>query len=426
MDRLLASETFLHAPRVQAVLRFLLESLQNGEIHRINEQAIGQDVFGRPTGYNAAEDNIVRVTVRHLRARLDRFYKTEGRDEEWVVQIPIGNYIPVIRARETRARETETDPAVELPKLPGLGSAATSQSYARWVWAFLALLLASNLLTYYFARAPQSILSSASARSGLVPALFSDPNHHLSVVLTDSDLAAYRMVVNRVVPLSAYVDRSYLSPSSAETAAFPPGAWKYMSRGQDTTLSSVLIADRLQSSIFPRLLDVRHPHSLSIRDFNRDDFILLGGPWINPWGQLFESRLNFRVIPLETDAAGSRILNLQPAPGESKFFAGHANGAFSVGYARLALLPNLTNTGKVILVGATDEQALEAGGNFLLQPDDLAKLLTKFSARSALDLPFLEIVLEVTGVDSNPVSVRIVAERVVQDSSFPRASQPGR
>ena len=150
MDRLLASETFLHAPRVQAVLRFLLESLQNGEIHRINEQAIGQDVFGRPTGYNAAEDNIVRVTVRHLRARLDRFYKTEGRDEEWVVQIPIGNYIPVIRARETRARETETDPAVELPKLLGLGSAATSQSYARWVWAFLALLLASNLLTYYF------------------------------------------------------------------------------------------------------------------------------------------------------------------------------------------------------------------------------------------------------------------------------------
>ena len=76
-------------------------------------------------------------------------------------------------------------------------------------------------------------------------------------------------------------------------------------------------------------------------------------------------------------------------------------------------MPNLTNSGKVILVGATDEEALEAGGNFLIQPDDLAKLLGKFSVSSASDLPFLEIVLEVTGVDSNPVAVRIAAERVV-------------
>ena len=305
MDRLLASETFLHAPRVQAVLRFLLESLQNGAIDRINEQAIGQAVFGRPTGYNAAEDNIVRVTVRHLRARLDRFYETEGRDEEWVVEIPIGNYIPVIRGRETA-----TDPPAALAEVHSPGFVATNQRYTRWVWAFLALLLASNLLTYYLSRAPASPFSKASARSGLVPALFSNPDRHLSVVLTDSDLAAYRMVFNRIVPLSAYVDRSYLSPADAENAAFPQGAWRYMARGQDTTLSSVLIADRLESAMFRRPLEVRHPHSLNIRDFNRDDFILLGGPWINPWGQLFENHLNFRVIPLESDAAGSRILNV--------------------------------------------------------------------------------------------------------------------
>jgi hypothetical protein len=416
IDKLLASETFLHAPRVHAVLKFLLESLQDGDLDQINEQAIGRAVFGRPIGYNAAEDNIVRVTVRHLRARLDRFYRSEGADEEWIVEIPRGNYVPVLRPRAVTQEEVPEMLLAEPAELPDLeaGHSSRRKISPRTIWLFAAILLISNLLTFYVARTIAGNSSLISPRAGLVPALFSNPNRHLSVVLTDSNLEAYRMVVNQVVSLSAYLDRSYLQRPDQQNQGFEQGTWKYIGRGEDTTLSSVLVADRLQSSLSHRALDIRHPRSLSIRDFNRDDFILLGGPWINPWGQLFENRLNFRIVSLGAEASGSRILNVDPKPGEPAFFAGHTNGAFSVGYARLAVLPNLTNTGKVILVGATDEEALDGGGNFLIQPEYLAELLKIFSVSSASELPFFEVVLEVTGVDSNPCNVRIVAVRVVK------------
>ena len=141
--------------------------------------------------------------------------------------------------------------------------------------------------------------------------------------------------------------------------------------------------------------------------------ILLGGPWINPWGQLFEDRLNFRLNPPKEDASISQVENQKPENGEPAVFRNHQDGAFAVGYARIAMLPNLSDSYRVLLLGATDQGSIEAGGQYVVNPTALRELLSRFHAASPQALPFFELVLEVKSVNNSPREVRILTTRVV-------------
>ena len=103
LARLLVSETFSHTPRLRALLSFMIEAYLDGRADDMSEQAIGQAVFKRSAGYSAGDDNIVRVTVRHLRSRLAEFYSGEGRGEEHIFVIPKGKYVPGLVLREQQA-----------------------------------------------------------------------------------------------------------------------------------------------------------------------------------------------------------------------------------------------------------------------------------------------------------------------------------
>lgn len=67
LERLLQSPEILRAPRIKSVLSFIIDRMLAGRNDDINEDIIGQLVFGKPEGYNRGDDNIVRVTMRHLR-----------------------------------------------------------------------------------------------------------------------------------------------------------------------------------------------------------------------------------------------------------------------------------------------------------------------------------------------------------------------
>ena len=157
-------------------------------------------------------------------------------------------------------------------------------------------------------------------------------------------------------------------------------------------------------------VDIRHPTQLNTRDFQRNNAIILGGPWINPWGQLFESKLNFRIVTGE-QANGSMVKNSAPQPGEPEIYASSREGSVETSYARIAMLPNLGGAGKVLLLGATTSGAIEAAGDFLLRPEHLDTLLELLHVKKTDGIPYFELVLEVKAVDVTPQGMRIVAHR---------------
>lgn len=420
LERLLASEIVTRAPRVKAVLRYFVDCLVNGRLDDINEQAIGQAVFHRPPGYNPAEDNIVRVTIRNARGRLEHYYNDEGRDETWLLDIPRGRYIPSLHYRPPPIVSEPKDVAL-LPQEPT--KVRTSRRIKSWAAfgialssvAILALVVDSHSKAISRAagisRAPDTAqLRTPSGDSGLVQELFFRHNQRVSLVVVDQNLEAYRTIFQQTVPLGAYLegdyDRSDRNDSRAEKRA------RHFSKLSDSTsVTSAVVAARLERAAYPQFLAIRHPHDMSLRDVERDNEILLGGPWVNPWGQLFENRLNFRIVPDTRNVAGSEFENVNPAPGEPKFFSPHSAGTFGVSYARIALVPNLAGTGKILMLGANDHYSLEAAGDFVVSSRGLGQILECLGIKTVDQLTQFEVVLQVTGIQSTPDSVLIVAHR---------------
>lgn len=48
-----------------------------------------------------------------------------------------------------------------------------------------------------------------AAEGGLLGELFADRNQRLSIITSDASLQVYRKIFQRIVPLQAYIDRSY-------------------------------------------------------------------------------------------------------------------------------------------------------------------------------------------------------------------------
>ncbi len=407
LERLLASPLIARAPRLRGFLAYVSQCMLDGRLDEVTEQQIGCRVFGRPEGYNHTEDNIVRVTARNLRAKLEEYFATEGLAEEWIVEIPKGRYLPTFRPRELPEKfDTVPASAQEYILQPSL-HLGPREILAWGLCATLAVGLAAAL---WLMPTP-----ARSAAGGLVSALFPNPAERVTVVIVDSDLQLYRFVENRTVPLDLYLGGRYLQPGGSPTdTPMPPGLSRFFRNGgnKNTSFSSAVMASRLFQVMPAGQVEVRHPTQLNSRDFQRNHAIILGGPWVNPWGQLFESKLNFRIVTGE-DATGSMVKNGVPQPGELDIYATSRDGAVETSYARLALLPNLGGVGKVLLLGATTSGAIEAAGDFLLRREFLDALLQLLHLEPGDRIPYFELVLEVKAVDVTPQGMRIVAHRSI-------------
>jgi hypothetical protein len=422
MQRLLDSQTFATSPRLRDVLNYLLRMLKEENLDEITEQSIGQVVFGRPPGYNASEDNIVRVTVRHLRSRLAEYYQSEGASEPIVLVIPKGKYIPVFQTRDVdssiaagevhlpaQASDLLTgDKAQELAISP-VSVRGRTRSSLQWIASLVALTIV--FAAGYVCR---SALRSSGHPSGIVTQVF-PPGDDVTLVTVDTNLQAYRQIFKRQVNLQDYIRRSYTKGSVALSDARTADAYQFSIGTNETNVSSAIIASSMGQALEGRRFIIKHPHDVSIRDFqSQDNVILLGGPWSDPWGQLFENRFNFRVLPGTDSPFGSEIHNLHPVSGEQTEYRPHIDGNLNVNYVRIGILPNLDNTGHVVLLSATSPESLEAASEYLLSTAASRDLCAKFHVDSANVLPPVEVLLEAKGLNAAPGNYRILAVRAVK------------
>jgi serine/threonine-protein kinase len=79
-------------------LRFVVERALDGRSAELKEYTIGVEVFDRNAGFDPRIDPIVRVEARRLRAKLTRYYETEGADCSLTIHLPKGSYVPQFQA----------------------------------------------------------------------------------------------------------------------------------------------------------------------------------------------------------------------------------------------------------------------------------------------------------------------------------------
>jgi TolB-like protein/tetratricopeptide (TPR) repeat protein len=126
LDKILSSPGFANAERLTRFLRYTVEETLNGQTDKLKESLLGIDVFGRKPTYDPRVDAVVRTEAVKLRARLRDYYESEGREDEIIIDLPKGGYIPVFRFREKEPPETSAPPPVEAPKTQRWGPAVAT------------------------------------------------------------------------------------------------------------------------------------------------------------------------------------------------------------------------------------------------------------------------------------------------------------
>lgn len=99
VQHVLASPHFVRAPRMRAMLAFLMARKLSGREASISEHAIGIEVFHRDVhDFDTTFDPIVRVQMGRLRHRLIQYYAMSGAASDLQIVIPLGTYTPILIA----------------------------------------------------------------------------------------------------------------------------------------------------------------------------------------------------------------------------------------------------------------------------------------------------------------------------------------
>ena len=101
LERVLQSTVFRRSDRHRRFMRHVVQAALDGRGEVLKEVLIGLDLFDRRLDdYDPRRDPIVRVEAGRIRAKLTRYYLSEGSGEQYGFDIPTGGYVPTFERRD--------------------------------------------------------------------------------------------------------------------------------------------------------------------------------------------------------------------------------------------------------------------------------------------------------------------------------------
>ena len=135
-------------------------------------------------------------------------------------------------------------------------------------------------------------------------------------------------------------------------------------------VSVVKIAGPLQKQV-----TIRAAKDMRVRDLDHENYIFIGSPASNPWVSLFQDKLNFRETETAVGKSVKAFVNTRPLPGEQARYEGlRWTGTEGEDYATIALLPNITRDGSVLILQGLQQEGTEAAGRFLVDAESRQQL----------------------------------------------------
>lgn len=94
LDRILQGEEFQRSPKITHFLKHIVTETLNGKKHYIKAHTIAINVFEKDENFDPQTDPLVRVNAVRLRRMLRHFYSSEGKNDEVVIDVIKGSYVP--------------------------------------------------------------------------------------------------------------------------------------------------------------------------------------------------------------------------------------------------------------------------------------------------------------------------------------------
>jgi hypothetical protein len=414
VDRIILSSTFAKCERLSSLLSYVCDLTLNGRAKEINEQNIGEAVFGRSQNYDSSIDGIVRTQASRLRQRLELYFNEEGLHEPIRIVIPRGGYVPFFEPRSAPKggslvvtpsavrEETSSQVAIPASRARGFGSAAVA-------WCLVALLAAA--LTMLLAN--RGSFSRGQPASTPVHPLWSQvfvPEQRTLVVPGDSGMVIWQGLVGRNLDLTEYLSGGYrtelpAAATSLQNAAIDLGNRRYTSIVDlEVAKSLTQISDSAHSR-----LEVRYARDVRPNDLKQGNVIFVGAAEANPWVELFEHNMNFVFFNDRVRQTFS-VLNREPHGVEPRQWdSGYSDAQHRV-YAVVAYLPNLSGNGNALILEGTSMAGTESAWDFVSDDSQLLPFLKQIR-REDNTLPHFEVVLGTNNLSGSAVKNTVLAWR---------------
>jgi hypothetical protein len=445
VDRVADSALFLKSPRLREFLLYVAECTLNDCADGAREQSIAEHVFNRKPDY-ATQDSIVRAEARNLRKRLDAYFATDGKDESTIIEMPRGQYLLTFRRRVA-------NPGIEMLVVPGMdplsGLEASSSStmaiaasgnvtgatqlapsqewdihsYRRLcaVLAVVAVVAAVMAIRFYSAGVEFRHQIPPVAHVLPLSEIFANSLDTL-IVTSDTTLVPFFSSENHRVSLNDYITRSYpLINHSFPADLARKGVY---TDGQEMAIADALLRanGRSVEHIF-----LRTGHQIQLSDLKDHNLILLGSAYSNPWGQMFEEKLSFRLelgarnpglaggAPAQAGQsaypcdANIVVRNLAPRAGEPAVYPCYDNNH---SYAVVSFIPGENSMGNVLWIAGTTAESTAAAGEFVVDEKQTRRALKNAGIDPEGPPHFFELLLKVTSFVGGSTQAEVIAARV--------------
>jgi hypothetical protein len=412
--RILASSTFVKSERLSRLLQYICEETFEGRAEEINEQRVGEAVFGRPRDYDSTVDGIVRTQASRLRQRLELYFSGEGSNEPVRVTVPRGSYVPVFDPKQPpEPPQMYLNPPVSPPLAPqGRASSEEPPRTSRGLPWILVVVLASALCILLV----RDRTNEKPARQVTSPghALWSQifqPGQTTLLVPGDSSLVIYEGLRGHDIGLAEYVSGNYRNADNLPTST-PEQLAAHLANARYTSIVDLEVARTLALISRSQMgaLEVRYPREVRPNDLKQGNLIFVGAAEANPWVYLFEENMNF-VFSNDRVHRVFSVLNRKPQQNEPhQWDSANADKEHRV-YAVVAYLPNLSGNGNVLILEGTSMAGTECAWDFVSDDSKLMPFLHSIHPVGARP-PYFELVLGTNNISGSAVESLILAYRI--------------
>ncbi len=416
LERISASPHMQRSARLRELLHYLCRRAWAGGATMIREHDIGVDVFQRLKQYDSAQDTIVRVQASQVRKRLERYFSEEGREEPWILEIPKGSYLPVLRERVR-----DEGPVVAAPAGP---------EFNRWRPAFLAAVGVSLLSLVFcgwllFRQANPPPSAGAGGSLGRFWSAFTANGRETFIVMADSAFSAIQDILRRPITLDEYIRRSYRRDFEEQSLSSERKEFvRYLMERKYTSLADVMVVRRLSLAgvMDPARMSVVFSREHNLRALQTANQILVGSRRAIPWVDSFDESLDFHFRYDETTRR-VRVENRRPRQGEPPWFdlpPRTPNGGET--FALIACLPNLGKTGNVLILSGQEMSGTEAAGNLVTSDSFLKDLMGHLPPVETGRVPYFEVLLKTRHIEYTTSGFEILAIHAHPSAERPRTS----
>ena len=385
--KILDSRAFRNTEVLKRLLQYLGQRAMAGQADDLKEYTVGVEAFGKPSDYDPRTDASVRVQAGKLRQKLEEYHRTEGLEDEFVVELPKGHF-----KLEFRPRPAEMAPAPAKPRprwvvvvaLAGLVAAGYALVYAlrppplqkQWTPE-----MEEFWRPFLISPRPVMVMMGAPLFTKVGNSFFRDP------VLNTWEAASQSEEI-----------RNLQRTMGSDAAAVP--SYGYTGVGEATG------AFELARLLLPRGRDLSLQVSnlLTWDELTRYDMIFVGPPKYNLQTNELPVRQDFEI-------SHAHVQNLQPRAGEPRAFEEKWNpdrATLAEGHALITRIPGLHRSGDVLILAGSATESTRAAVEYVTRPEYVGPFVQWMRGNGGVPAAF-QVVIRAKFKSQTPIAIERVA-----------------